>query len=200
MPTLSRRTIFHAAVKMAAISVSGWPRLTSATEESNSIVPFSTSASNSAGQWMDRWMNPGPENKDVAGALRMGRFADPMYFLLEPITWKPGADQPSAYPSVTVPSGFVTDLASIPQIFWSLLRPDGMYAYPAIVHDYLYWFQFTSKAVADDILRLGMQDLGVSKQTNFTIYEAVHYFGDTAWDGNARLRAQGEKRVVDSLS
>jgi Protein of unknown function (DUF1353) len=194
MPALSRRTVIHIAVRMAAVS--SWPRLATATEESKGIVPFSTSASTSAEQWMKSWMNPNPQSKDVAGPLRMGRFADPMYFLLDQIEWRPGVNQPSVYPIVRVPSGFVTDLASIPQVFWSMLRPDGMYAYPAITHDYLYWFQLTSKAVADDILRLGMQDLGVSKQSIFTIYEAVNYFGQTAWVGNARLRAQGEKRVI----
>jgi hypothetical protein len=194
--TLSRRAIVLTGLGMATTSILDWPCNAIANDESKGTAPFAKSASSSAGQWMDHWRNPDLQNKDVAGPLHMGRFADPMYFLLDPLVWKPGVGQPSAYPTVTVPSGFVTDLASIPQVFWSLLRPDGRYAYPAIVHDYLYWFQFTSKVVADDILKLGMQDLGVSKETNLTIFEAVHYFGGAAWDGNARLREEGEKRVL----
>ncbi len=40
-----------------------------------------------------------------------------------------------------VPAGFVTDFASIPRIFWSLLSPtDLRYSKPAVVHDYGYQF------------------------------------------------------------
>lgn len=39
---------------------------------------------------------------------------------------------------ISVPAGFVTDLATIPRIFWTLLPPDGKYAKAAIIHDYLY--------------------------------------------------------------
>ncbi|ECG8634089.1 DUF1353 domain-containing protein, partial [Salmonella enterica subsp. salamae] len=39
---------------------------------------------------------------------------------------------------IEVPAGFVTDLATIPRIFWSLMPPDGKYAKAAIIHDYLY--------------------------------------------------------------
>jgi hypothetical protein len=143
--------------------------------------------------WMHRWM--AVENKDVIGALHVSRFADPMYFLLKPITWKPNPDQ-SAYPQITVPIGFVTDFASIPRVFWSLLRPDGLYTYPAIVHDYLYWTQTTSKDVADNILRLGMGDFGISRATITTVYEAVKSGGGGAWKSNAQLKAAGEKRVL----
>ncbi|MDI5166053.1 DUF1353 domain-containing protein, partial [Salmonella enterica subsp. enterica serovar Montevideo] len=33
---------------------------------------------------------------------------------------------------IEVPVGFVTDLATVPRIFWSLLPPDGEYAKAAI--------------------------------------------------------------------
>ena len=35
-------------------------------------------------------------------------------------------------------AGFVTDLASTPQILWSMLPRAAAYSYPAIIHDYLY--------------------------------------------------------------
>jgi hypothetical protein len=142
--------------------------------------------------WMNGWMM---RDKDVVGALHVGRFADPMYFLLKPITWKPNADQ-TGYNAVTVPVGFVTDFASIPRLFWSIFRPDGLYTYPAIVHDYLYWTQNTSKDVADKILQFGMEDIGVNRATITTIYEAVHLAGQSAWNENARLKGLGEKRVL----
>lgn len=59
-----------------------------------------------------------------------------MYIVEGPISWAPDGDQ-QGLPAFTVPKGFVTDLASVPSVFWSVLRPDGEYAYAAILHDYL---------------------------------------------------------------
>jgi hypothetical protein len=78
---------------------------------------------------------------------------------------------------ITVPAGFVTDLASIPRLVSGALPPDGPWAQAAVIHDALY---FTSggrdlwhgrrvidratpytRAEADDILREAMADLNV---------------------------------------
>jgi hypothetical protein len=142
--------------------------------------------------WMNEWMK---RDKDVVGALHLSRFADPIYFLLKPITWKPNPDQ-TGYQAVSVPVGFVTDFASIPRPFWSIFPPDGLYTYPAIVHDYLYWTQNTSKDVADKIFQFGMADLGVSPATIAILYTAVNLAGNAAWNENARLKASGEKRIL----
>jgi hypothetical protein len=141
---------------------------------------------------MQAWMQA---NKKVVGPLHLSRFADEIYFLLRPIMWEPNPGQDS-YASITVPTGFVTDLASIPQIFWSALRPDGRYTYPAIVHDYLYWTQTAPKDVADNIFRFGMEDLRVDRPTVFAIYNAVHLLGAEAWRSNASAKAAGERRVL----
>ena len=55
-----------------------------------------------------------------------------------------------------MPMGFFTDFASIPQVFHSLLRQNGFYLLPAVVHDYLYWKQTCTRDQADQILNLGM--------------------------------------------
>ncbi|WP_139385602.1 DUF1353 domain-containing protein, partial [Salmonella enterica] len=39
---------------------------------------------------------------------------------------------------IEVPAGFVTDFASVPRIFWTILPSDGKYAKAAIIYDYLY--------------------------------------------------------------
>jgi hypothetical protein len=95
-----------------------------------------------------------------------------------------------------VPRGFVTDLASIPRIFYSLLRPDGEYAYAAIVHDYLYWTQTRTRTVSDEIFKFSMEDFNISRRTMQTIYNAVRLFGEGAWSKNARLKADGERRIL----
>ena len=129
-------------------------------------------------------------------ALRLGRFRDPIYFLLSPIEWRPGENDDPTLPHVTVPTGFVTDLASIPRVFWSLLRPDGDYVYAAIVHDFLYWTQTTSRAAADTVLKIGMRDFDVPLTAVTAIYQAVHLGGQSAWADNAKLKSRGERRVL----
>jgi hypothetical protein len=142
--------------------------------------------------WMKTWMS---QSKQATGVLHLSRFADPTYFLLKPITWKPNPGQES-YPSVTVPVGFVTDFASIPRAFWSALRPDGLYTYPAIVHDYLYWEQSVSREAADTIFKLGMEDFRIASATTASVYNAVRTFGGSAWQSNAKLKAAGERRLL----
>jgi len=142
-------------------------------------------------QWMTAWMT-GARLPD--GTLHLFRFSNPMYALTKPITWKPNSGQKPT--EVTVPEGFVTDFASIPRVFWSLLRPDGQYTYPAIVHDYLYWIQDRPREEADLILKYGMEDFNVSGVAVSAIYAAVRVGGASAWDNNGRLRRDGERRIL----
>ena len=63
-------------------------------------------------------------------------FSDGMHWIVrQPLTYTIGVSQDS----VTVPAGFVTDFASIPQALQSIIRANGPYILPAVVHDYLYW-------------------------------------------------------------
>jgi len=39
---------------------------------------------------------------------------------------------------VTVPAGFITDFASIPWVFWTILPSWGRYGKAAVIHDWLY--------------------------------------------------------------
>lgn len=110
------------------------------------------------------------------------------------------ADPGQTLATVEVPAGFVTDLASIPWPLWSAgLRPDGQYAFAAIVHDYLYWTQIRDRKDADTILKFGMQDLRVPGATIFAIYDGVRAGGGSAWSQNAKLKANGEKRFLKKI-
>lgn len=72
---------------------------------------------------------------------------------------------------VTVPAGFNTDLASIPQCLWWLLQPfDPQYAAAAVLHDYLRrWsvpredgsFERFDEGTSDAIFYEAMRILGV---------------------------------------
>ncbi|ECJ8609108.1 DUF1353 domain-containing protein [Salmonella enterica] len=78
---------------------------------------------------------------------------------------------------ISVPAGFVTDLATVPRIFWILLPPDGKYAKAAIIHDYLYDNALRTKYEADRIFLDGMAVLGVPKWKRMIMYWAVRLFG-----------------------
>ncbi|EBS8009877.1 DUF1353 domain-containing protein, partial [Salmonella enterica] len=71
----------------------------------------------------------------------------------------------------------ITDLASVPRIFWTLLPPDGKYAKAAIIHDYLYDNALRTKKEADRIFLDGMTVLGVPKWKKTIMYWAVRWFG-----------------------
>lgn len=93
---------------------------------------------------------------------------------------------------ITVPKGFVTDYASIPRVFWSLLSSWEKYGPAAIIHDYLYdrgnrilvpipkkpykKAQNTRK-LSDQIFYHCMYQLGVGAITRQLIYWTVRCFG-----------------------
>lgn len=116
------------------------------------------------------------------------------YYTNGPLNWEPNAGQ--SFEKVEVPKGFVTDLTSIPPIFWSAMPATGRYAYAAIIHDYLYWFQPVPRQTADEILFTAMEDSKVSSAKKYLIYEGVRLGGQRAWDANLAARQQGEKRVL----
>lgn len=78
---------------------------------------------------------------------------------------------------ISVPAGFITDLASVPRVFWTLLPPDGKYAKAAIIHDYLYDNALRTKKEADLIFLDGMTVLGVPRWKRTVMYWAVRLFG-----------------------
>ena len=59
------------------------------------------------------------------------------WIVRERLTYRIGISQDS----LTVPVGFVTDLASIPPALQSFIQQNGPSLLPAVVHDYLYWKQ-----------------------------------------------------------
>ena len=97
--------------------------------------------------------------------------------------------------TITVPTGFITDLASTPRILWAFIAPFDV-ARAAIVHDLLYkamrkyrWTKGAieedktlikkSKVVADKIFRLAMKDADpkVSGWKIYSAWKAVDLFG-----------------------
>ena len=97
--------------------------------------------------------------------------------------------------SITVPSGFITDLASTPRILWNVIAPFDV-ARAAIVHDLLYkairkyrWTKglieedkeliANAKKASDKVFLLAMKDASpkVSGWKIYSAWKAVDLFG-----------------------
>lgn len=83
-----------------------------------------------------------------------------------------------------VVAGTVSDLASIPRIFWKLWPPWGDYNDAAILHDYLYKAQITTRKVADQIFLEAMLSppAMVSPATANSLYVGVRLGGGRPWN------------------
>lgn len=100
---------------------------------------------------------------------------------------------------ITVPKGFVTDLASIPRFFWAVYPKTGPYMSAAVLHDYLYWDQRCARAEADRIFDIEMKSFGVNDTSRKLIFAAVSDFGEGAWRSNTGARTSGEPRLMPPL-
>jgi hypothetical protein len=126
-------------------------------------------------------------------SIRSGRS---LWATSKEITYRPGDRRYE----ITVPKGFVTDLASIPRLFWDLLPPDGPWVKAAVIHDYLYYTKGSgvwkchprtidrptdySKDESDSILKEAMLDRGVDGFRANVIWFAVHIGGGHGWDAS----------------
>lgn len=198
MRLFSRRRLISSAItfwSVTSASLLGGSIKSLAASPSTDGEPYAGDPQKIA-DWMLRWMGG---TRSTNGLLRLARFADPIYVLTDPIDWKPSNDREKQYMPVKVPTGFVTDLASVPRFFWMWLRPDGNYAYAAVIHDYLYWTQEQSRESANEILRIVMDEFAVPKMEALAIYGAVTLFGKSAWDNDEALRKAGERRILKVL-
>jgi len=85
-----------------------------------------------------------------------------------------------SYPSgfvIEVPTGFMTDFASVPWMFWWLIPPTGRYGKACVIHDFMLKNAWATKKVADAIFYEAMLVLGVGKAKAYLMYTAVRIFG-----------------------
>lgn len=96
---------------------------------------------------------------------------------------------------IVVPTGFITDLASIPRLFWWWESPHEGTLAPAIIHDFLYWQQTCTKDEADAVMYLAMEEVGLNRFTANAVHFGVSTpLGHRAWNKNKSARASGESR------
>jgi len=90
----------------------------------------------------------------------------------------------SEFVKLCVPTGFVTDLASVPRALWWLYPPHGKYTRAAVLHDYLYNSGKYSREVADEIFRAAMHATKVDIVTQILFYKGVRAFGKSRFKGS----------------
>lgn len=94
--------------------------------------------------------------------------------------------------SLVVPVRFVTDLASVPRLAWSIVPPwDNYIKDAAIAHDRAYETREINRSFADAILYHGMRARGASELHAWAVWSAVRLGG--AWSYHTGARRQQER-------
>ena len=86
--------------------------------------------------------------------------------------------------TITVPAGFVSDLASIPRLPLIYLLLNGIADEPGVVHDYLYSTGKVPRAMADQVLREACLLTGVPAWKADLIYVGVRVGGASHYAQN----------------
>lgn len=97
------------------------------------------------------------------------------------------------YPSndiIIVPPGFITNFASVPRIFWSIIPPYGKYGKASVIHDYCYKTACYNRKRCDDIFYEGMKVLNVLPWKRFVMYWCVRIFAYYSWQKKRRQDAK----------
>lgn len=151
-------------------------------------------------EWMTDWTGYGDTTRAMTQPVLVP-FSDMDHWIVyKPIHWTPPAGASSSLPrAITVPQGFYTDLASVPQIFWWALPPTGRYGHAAILHDWLYWEQSCPRDVADRVFETAMAELDVPLSTRKAMWAAVRVGGAEYWREWTADRKAGKSRVLKRI-
>ena len=98
------------------------------------------------------------------------------WVLFRPLIWQTREGR------ITVPAGFVTDLASVPQALRSFASMDDTQA-PAVLHDWLYRKGIGTRAEADRLLFDAMRSKGAGWFKARAWWLAVRLGGWISWKG-----------------
>lgn len=111
---------------------------------------------------------------------------DPAY----PDVWTLAQDytRETSLGTITVPAGFVTDLASVPNQVWHAFPKFGKWTGAAVIHDFLYRMQpDISRDEADRVFRDLLKADSVPYGTVRLFYRMVRELGGRAWDGHREM-------------
>lgn len=83
----------------------------------------------------------------------------------------------------TVPAGFRTNFASVPQLVENIIPRTGRISLPSLFHDWLYTAKLTKRRHADGIFRRMMRERGIGVVKRWLVYLILRVFGFAAWYG-----------------
>lgn len=84
--------------------------------------------------------------------------------------------------TITVPSGFVSDLASIPKVLRPVLNRNGKSRSPSVLHDYLYSTAKYSRKESDCIYYKALRSVGMSWVVANVYHLGVRLFGSSSYN------------------
>src|SRR5690606_2392249 len=98
-----------------------------------------------------------------------------------------------------VPSGFKTDLASIPRVFWPVFSPgDYDTIAPAVLHDWHYCcVSSVSRKRADDIFYYGLVGQGMHPYKAFMYWYTIRWWG-WIWYQHGRGLSKHAIELIDN--
>lgn len=85
-----------------------------------------------------------------------------------------------------VPRGFITDFASIPRLLRWVFNINGKSRRAAVLHDYLYVMQITTRAEADAMFLEALEACGVDWATRQSMYLGVRSGGWIYWNKRSK--------------
>ena len=120
-------------------------------------------------------------------AVRTRRGKDAKYVISKPYKAKVEvrANGKTYWHKICVPKGYMTDMASVPRIFRSIVSRIGPHLEACIIHDWLYdaWIvrglapEIRMKRFADDALKVGMREARVNRLTTWIVWRAATLAG-----------------------
>jgi len=110
-------------------------------------------------------------------ALQVARLPDGQWRLLAPLRYQSAV----LGALIEVPTGFLTDLASVPRLPLAYLLAGDTAHEAAVVHDHLYQVQRCTRAQADAVLYEAMAVTGEPAWRRWLMWSAVRTGGWWAW-------------------
>lgn len=96
----------------------------------------------------------------------------------------------SSRKEIIVPSGYTTDGASIPKIFWWLLSPFENYFKCCVLHDYLcdlFHLNLLERKTCDLIFLEAMSEIDIKPSTKWALYFFVRSYGTLRYNALMNL-------------
>ena len=105
-------------------------------------------------------------------SLQLEEWDSRRWRLVTPLAFQLGAGV-----EITVPAGFITDLASTPRFLWPIFPPHGAHQRAAVLHDWLYSRPDCPRVIADAVFVSAMKPLGVAAWRRWAMYFGVRLCG-----------------------